>query len=89
MEFGTAVLIGTGGTFHVSDAEDYGCAGRGHFEAFIVTAGRQMDWADRALYKWKKCVQCATGFDAGMIVPYRYHLADDFCGEFCSLFSVG
>ena len=86
MEFGTAVLIGIGGTFHVSDVEDYGCAGRGYFDAFGQTAGRQMDWADRALYKWKKCVQCATSFDEGMIVPYRYHLAGDFCGELSASF---
>ena len=81
IEFATAYLTGDNGTFHYTDAENYGCAGRGNFQPFEKTVGRQLDWADRAFYTWKKCVQCATGYDAGMIVPYEYYVNTDFCGK--------
>ena len=61
---------------------DYGCAGRGNFDAFSKTAGKQIDSADKAFYAWKKCYQCASGDDASKVAEYDYSVADDSCGNF-------
>ena len=60
---------------------DYGCAGRGNFEAFSKTAGKQVDLADKAFYTWKKCYQCASGDDASKVTAYDYSVANDSCGN--------
>merc|ERR1711935_306140 len=46
--------------FPPSMAIDYGCTGRGEFDAFSTTIGTPVDDVDRAFFAWKKCVQCAS-----------------------------
>ena len=81
-EMAAAVLDGSGSNgFTAADGNDYGCAGRGSFDAFDTTAGHQIDTADKAFYAWKKCVQCAAG-SAANVQPYDYDQANDSCGKF-------
>ena len=47
--------------FKAADAIDYGCAGRGAFDPFSKTLGKQVDQVDKAFYVWKKCIQCISG----------------------------
>ena len=70
------------GTFTVSDAIDYGCAGRGHFDPFSKTLGRQVDTVDKMFYKWKKCIQCVTNKDEGMMQSYSFDVDSNSCGKF-------
>ena len=46
------------GRFKPSNALNYGCAGRGYFDPFDRTIGKQVDETDKAFYSWKTCVQC-------------------------------
>ena len=69
------------GDFPPSMAIDYGCAGRGEFDAFSTTIGTPIDAVDHAFFNWKKCVQCASGNDKAAIGPYNYDVANDSCGE--------
>ena len=85
MECAVAVLDGPNaspGFFTSADITDYGCAGRGTFDAFVTTAGKQLDEADHAFYAWKKCYQCATGGDPSLITDYVYDIENDSCGKF-------
>ena len=79
-------LDGTNGTPMVTDFIDYGCAGRNYFDAFSKTLGRQVDNVDKLFYKWKKCIQCATNEDEGMILAYQFNPYTESCGEFANLF---
>ena len=72
----------TEGFFRTDNITNYGCAGRGLFDAFSVTEGKQLDTADKAFYAWKKCYQCATGVHASLVTDYDYNLENDSCGEF-------
>ena len=82
-EMATAVLDGSGvHGFTVADGSNYGCAGRGTFDAFGPTKGKQVDAADKAFYVWKKCVQCATGNNASNLRAYDYDQANDSCCKF-------
>ena len=74
-------LNGANGIPIVADFIDYGCAGRGNFDAFAKTLGRQVDSVDKLFYKWKKCIQCATGKDAGMVIDYKFNPNTKSCGE--------
>ena len=75
------VLDGSGARgFTAADGVDYGCAGRGNFEPFSKTQGRQVDPADKAFFVWKKCIHCATGNQSD-VQPYNYNLAVDSCGK--------
>lgn len=60
------------GAFSPSMASDYGCAGRGTFDAFSQTLGQAVDEVDQAFFAWKKCVQCASGGDKTAIGAYDY-----------------
>ena len=55
------ILDGSGsGSFVWGDLYNYGCAGQGlFFDPHSTTLGKPVDEIDKALYKWKKCVQCA------------------------------
>ena len=69
--------------FFVSNATDYGCAGRGHFDFKSKTFGKLVDDADRAFYTWKKCIQC-TGIGAlpqfqNQLPRYRFRKQE--CGK--------
>ena len=68
------------GFFRSIHVTNYSCAGRGTFDAFEATAGKQLDQADKAFYAWKKCYQCATGGDASLITAYDYDIITDSCG---------
>merc|ERR1711935_865964 len=61
-------------------AENYGCAGRGLFDAFGPTVGSVTDDIDAAFLTWKKCVKCASGENEDHIVPYLYDVHHDSCG---------
>ena len=88
-EMASAVLDGSGAQgFTAADGNDYGCAGRGNFDPFAITAGHQVDSADKAFYVWKKCVQCAVGNNAANIEAYDYDQANDSCGKFWSEFGL-
>jgi len=69
------------GAFKPSMATDYGCAGRGTFDAFSQTVGRAIDDTDHAFFAWKKCVQCAADHDQSAIGPYDYDVDNDSCGS--------
>ena len=67
--------------FTVGNATDYGCAGRGSFNAFSVTEGKQVDDVDKMFYAWKKCVQCAAeDYGSNSIPKYDYDLDKNHCG---------
>lgn len=68
-----------GSTFSSIDAMNYGCAGRAHFDPFSKTLGKQVDQVDKAFYKWKKCIQCAS--TDKLLDPYQFDLANQTCGE--------
>ena len=78
LEMANAVLTGD---FTVEMAADYGCSGRGLFDPFAPTIGSHVDSTDAALFKWKKCVQCATG-NSSTILPYSYDVESDTCGKY-------
>ena len=81
-EMSDALLKADQGTFSVNDVVDYGCAGRGLFEPFAKTEGKQIDHVDHAFFSWKKCIQCAAGGDRHSPIPaYDYTLNDDHCGK--------
>ena len=67
--------------FKPAMAYDYGCAGRGYFDPFSKTIGKTADPTDVAFFKWKKCIQCATGNDPRNIKPYDYDDLNDTCGK--------
>jgi len=66
------------GSFEPKMALNYGCASQGYFDAFSETFGKPRDSTDAVFFKWKKCVQCATG---GSINPYNYDEDEGVCGE--------
>ena len=70
------------GAFSASDANNYGCTGRGLFSPFDPVEGKPVDEADSAFYKWKKCIQCANNDNGlGKVIPaYNYDKANDSCG---------
>ena len=72
------------GTFRYREAENYGCAGRGLFNPFSRTIGKQVDEADRDIFKWKKCVQCANGFNS--LPEYKFWVNNATCSKFQFLF---
>ena len=67
--------------FKPTMAFDYGCAGKGYFDPFSPIVGRQIDDTDKAFFKWKKCVRCATDNDRKNIRPYDYDESSDVCGK--------
>ena len=70
------------GVFSASDANNYGCTGRGQFSPFDPTVGKPVDEADSAFFKWKKCIQCVNNNkDLGKVIPaYNYDKTIDSCG---------
>ena len=82
LEMADAVLTGD---FKPSNARNYGCSGRGHFNAFEATIGAHVDKTDAAFFVWKKCIQCASGHDESAIAAYSYNVADDTCGKLQAL----
>ena len=72
--------------FTIKNAVNYGCAGQEFFNAFVKTYGKQVDAADKAFFKWKKCVRCAVS-SAEDILPYNYNQSTDSCGKI-SLISI-
>ena len=81
-----AVALLKGTNFAVGDETDYGCAGRGSFDAFSVTEGKQVDDVDKMFYTWKKCVQCAAHDSGSNLIPkYDYDAENDHCGRIYKL----
>lgn len=76
----------TGG-FSPNLAIDYGCAGRGAFDAFSQSLGQPVDEIDHAFFAWKKCVQCASDGDKTTIGSYDYDTTGDSCGELLFFYS--
>ena len=70
------------GPFTPQMAHDYGCAGRGAFDAFSASLGAPIDDADVAFAKWKRCVQCASNNDPAAVEAYTYSIDDNTCGQF-------
>ena len=58
---------------------DYGCAGRGHFDAFGETLGEPIDHADRAFQTWKECTKYASNNDPTKVRPYVYRIQSNSC----------
>ena len=84
-DMASAVLDGSGANkFTAADGENYGCAGRGMYDAFATTAGAQVDAIDKAFYTWKKFVQCAHHPKKHweQLPPYNYDKNDDSCGKY-------
>ena len=46
---------------------------------FEQTIGHHVDAADREIYMWKKCIQCAHGALSTDIPKYNYDLVNDTC----------
>jgi len=82
-EMSTAVLDGSGKNgFTANDGKNYGCAGRGNFNAFAQKAGVTIksDPADVAFNAWKHCIKCA-GYKEGKIPKYSYDKASNSCAN--------
>jgi hypothetical protein len=79
LEMAAALMTGA---FSPSKAVDYGCTGRGEFDAFAQSLGRPVDEVDHAFFEWKKCVQCASDGKKTAIGAYDYDITNDSCGEF-------
>jgi hypothetical protein len=62
--------------FTASNGHNYGCAGRGKYEAFTGTLGSAVDDNDHAFYAWKKCVQCAS---SNPVPAYDYDADNNSC----------
>jgi hypothetical protein len=78
-DMATAVLDGSGANgFTAADGKNYGCAGRGMYDAFATTVGAQVDANDKAFYTWKKCVQCAS---SKPVPAYDYDKDADSCAK--------
>lgn len=78
-DMAAAVLDGSGANgFTAADGNNYGCAGRGLYEAFATTVGAQVDDNDKAFYTWKKCVQCAS---SNPVPAYNYEKNADSCAN--------
>ena len=43
-----------------SEWADYGCNGRGNFDAFTKSEGKAVDQSDKAFQNWKRCVKCLS-----------------------------
>ena len=80
------------GDFTPDMAKDYGCAGRGYFDAYNYWktgknfAGNHIDETDVQFDNWKICVRCASGNssnDAKRL--YEYDPDTDTCGKFSSV----
>ena len=76
------------GRFQPSMALNYGCAGRGYFEPFEHTEGKQVDETDKAFYSWKNCVRRALSPNSdplmnpdGGIPAYAYYQRTDSCSK--------
>ena len=78
LEMAEALLTGE---FTLEMGRDYGCAGRGLFDAFAHTIGSHVDDVDAAFFVWKKCVQCASGNDKSNVLAYSYDVKSDTCGK--------
>lgn len=79
-EMSDAFLDGSNNSFDNSDVTDYGCAGRNTWDAFTPILGAPADEADKAFFKWKKCIQCAT--DAyGDVAPYTFDKDNRVCSN--------
>ena len=78
LEMAEALLTGN---FTPEMGRDYGCTGRGLFDPFSQTIGNHVDHVDYAFYKWKKCVQCASGGDKSNVLTYSYDVESDTCGK--------
>ena len=80
------LLDGTGRHgFSAEHGLNYGCAGRGMYDAFEPTKGALLDDTDKAFQSWKKCIQCAVGFNKNGILPYDYDKQADSCGKISAL----
>ena len=83
------------GDFTPDMARDYGCAGRGFFDAYNYWkpgryggggrdkfAGYYIDETDVQFHTWKKCVRCATGYSIKNARRlYEYDPDTDTCGK--------
>ena len=78
LEMAEAVLTGN---FTLAMASNYGCSGRGLFDPFARTIGSHVDAIDAAFFKWKKCIQCASGNDKSNVSAYSYDADTDTCGK--------
>ena len=77
-----AVLNGKGANqFRFEDGINYGCAGRGSYDAFSVNLGKPTDETDEAFSSWKNCFECALGNNT-RIYPYNYDKESDSCGKY-------
>ena len=71
------------GDFTPDMARDYGCAGRGYFNAFKRAAGPHIDETDLQFDNWKKCVKCASGNSSNNAQRlYEYDPDTDTCVKF-------
>ena len=64
-----------------ADTIDDGFAGRGAFDPFSKTLGRQVDLVDKAFFKWKKCIQCVPRKGQGMMQAYTFDSQLNSCGK--------
>ena len=76
------------GDFTPEMARDYGCGGRGFFNAFNYQGrhdnfkGYYVDETDEKFYLWKKCIRCASGNSATTAMRlYEYDPDTDTCGK--------
>ena len=87
-EMAKAVLSGEGANkFRFEDGINYGCAGRGSYDAFSTILGNPVDETDEAFRSWKNCVQCALGND-GSTYPYYYDKERNTCGKYSRLLTT-
>ena len=65
------------------DWANYGCQGRGKFDAFSQIGGKAVDRHDRAFRQWRICVQCLSNGATSMteLSSYSYSYAKDECND--------
>ena len=87
-EMAKAVLIGEGfNQFRFEDGINYGCNGRGSYNASSTILGNPVNETDEAFRSWKNCLQCALGNDTG-IYPYYYDKESNSCGKYSRLLTT-
>ena len=61
--------------------ENYGCQGRGKFDAFSESGGKAIDRPDRAFHQWRTCVKCLSNGATSMseLPAYNYSYENDDC----------
>ena len=75
----------SGRRIKLNDIKDYGCSGMSHTHEPRSIDGRPIDALDKALQKWRRCIQCShSQLNCESYQPY-YLTKSHICREYLSL----